>query len=316
VGRGNSRLLLTVAVTGCLALASLSAVSTAGAAVTLGQTGEPNAGCAAYLAQTSTGPAPGYAVPDGYGVITSWSYQGFMFGAGSGKLLVWRPTTVANQYILLRKSAQEDFTAGVVRTFPARIPVAPGDLLGMVNPQSCLVGTGVSQDQVRYVTPASEPADGTPQTLSNLVTGARILVSASVEADSDRDDFGDETQDKCVGTAGSANGCPSKVEIDKVKPKSSKKVKATLTVPGAGTLKVGSASDRSLAAAAAKKTVRAVSQTLTSTRIQQVALTLTLTKSARAKLVRSGKLKLKLKAVYTPPGGAPGSDTAKRKLKS
>jgi len=90
-------------------------------------------------------------------------------------------------------------------------------------------------------------------------------------------------------------------------------VKATATVPGAGTLAVGSASDKALASA---KSLKVAERTLTGTAKQQVKLTLKLTKSAISRLADSGKLKLKVKAVYTPVGGPAGSDVAKKKLKA
>ena len=90
----------------------------------------------------------------------------------------------------------------------------------------------------------------------------------------------------------------------------------TATVPGAGTLKVGSPSDPALASAAAKKSLKAVTKSLTATTKQQLKLTLKLTKSAIGQLDDAGKLKLKVKAVYTPVGGPPGSQTKKAKLKS
>jgi hypothetical protein len=62
--------------------------------------------------------------------------------------------------------------------------------------------------------------------------------------------------------------------------------------------------------------LKAVTQALTSKTTQQVALTLKLTKSAIGKLNDAGKLKLKVKAVYTPVGGPPGSQTKKKKLRS
>jgi hypothetical protein len=139
--------------------------------------------------------------------------------------------------------------------------------------------------------------------------------SGSVEPDSDSDGFGDETQDKCLGTAGTANGCPSAVTIDRLKQKGDTRVKVTATVPGPGTLKVGSASDPALASEAARG-LKAVTQTLSSTSKQQVSLRLKLTKSAIRSLKDAGKLKLKVKAVYTPPGGPAGSQTKKKMLKS
>jgi hypothetical protein len=144
----------------------------------------------------------------------------------------------------------------------------------------------------------------------------RLNAQAVVEPDTDRDVFGDETQDKCVGTPGTANGCPSTVTIDGLKQKGDTKVRVTATVPGAGALKVGAASDPALASAAAKKTLKPKSLNLTAITKQQLTLKLKLTKSAIRKLDDKGKLKLKVKAVYTPSGGPPGSQTKKKKLKS
>ena len=40
-----------------------------------------------------------------------------------------------------------------------------------------------------------------------LLAAYRLNVTARLEADADSDGFGDETQDSCPGTAGSASGC-------------------------------------------------------------------------------------------------------------
>jgi hypothetical protein len=304
--------------TSLVAMAALIATnaSPAGAAVTLGQTGTPTGGCPGsnVSVQSAVGGPPGYTVPPGFGVITSWSFQGDPI-PGSGKLLVWRPTGVASQFIFLRKSATEAFSAGTVATYPVRFPVQPNDLIGMIANRPC-VGLGPPGDLVEVRTLATEPAEGSVVTMNGSVSNQRILIAAQVEVDADHDDFGDETQDKCVGTAGSANGCPSTVTIDKLKQKGDTKVKVTATVPGAGILEVGSPSDPTLASAAAKKSLKAVTKTLTATTKQQLKLTLKLTKSAIGQLEDSGKLKLKVKAVYTPVGGPPGSQTKKSKLKS
>lgn len=290
--------------------------STAGAAVTLGQTGTPTGGCPGsnVLVQSAVGGPPGYTVPPGFGVITSWSFQGDPI-PGSGKLLVWRPTGVASQFILLRKSATEAFSAGTVATFPARFPVQPNDLIGMIADRPCL-GLGPPGDLVEVRTLATEPAEGSVVTMVGSVSNQRILIAAQVEVDADHDDFGDDTQDRCIGAPGAANGCPSTVTIDKLKQKGDTKVKATVTVPGAGALEVGSPSDPALASAAAKKSLKAVSRTLTATTKQKLKLSLKLTKPAIGQLQSTGKLKLKVKAVYTPVGGPAGSQTKKTKLKS
>jgi hypothetical protein len=291
--------------------------STAGAAVTLGQTGTPTLGCPGsnVSVQSAIGGPPGYTVPPGFGVITSWSFQGDPI-PGSGKLLVWRPTGVASQFILLRKSATEAFSAGTVATYPVRFPVKPNDLLGMIANRPC-TGPGPPGDllEVKGFFMQPEPAEGSAVTMDGSANNVRLLIAAQVEADADHDDFGDDSQDKCLGTAGQFNGCPSTVTIDKLKQKGDTKVKVILTVPGAGTLEVGSPSDPALASAAAK-TLKAKSKTLTENSKQQLKLTLKLTKSAIGKLEDAGALKLKVKAVYTPLGGPPGSQTKTKKLRS
>jgi hypothetical protein len=289
--------------------------SNAGAAVTLGQTGTPTGGCPGsnVSVQSSVGGPPGYTVPPGFGVITSWSFQGDPI-PGSGKLLVWRSTGVASQFILLRKSATEAFSPGTVANFPVRFPVQPNDLIGMIANRPC-VGLGPPGDLVEVRTLATEPAEGSVVTMDGSVSNQRILIAAQVEVDTDHDDFGDDTQDRCIGAPGAANGCPSTVTIDKLKQKGDTRVKVTVTVPGAGTLKVGSPSDPALASAAAKS-LKAKSKILTVTSKQQLKLTLKLTRSAIGKLEDAGALKLKVKAVYTPVGGPPGSQTKKKKLRS
>ncbi len=139
----------------------------------------------------------------------------------------------------------------------------------------------------------------------------------SAASDSDHDDYGDETQDKCVGTAGTTNGCPNTLtSASAAQVGKSPRITVTATVPGAGTLKAGDASDASVASASAVK-LTPVTQNLTSTTSQQVPLTLSLTKQAKKKLKKKGKLKVQVKVLYTPPGGTAGAPQALQvKLKS
>jgi hypothetical protein len=197
----------TISVLATLAGVALTATP-AGAAVTLGQAGFPPATCGGnvYLAQTAVAGPPEYAVPPGYGVITSWSAQGAT-APGVGKFLVWRPTGTTNQYILLRKSFTEAFTTGVVRTYPVRFPVEPNDILGLMTNQNCLAG-GSPGDLVQYATIVTDPSEGSLQTLSNVIPGGRIMLSAQVEPDADHDGFGDDTQDQCPTNAAVQTPCP------------------------------------------------------------------------------------------------------------
>jgi hypothetical protein len=203
---------LIVAVTAGSVFATLAAPSAAGAAVSLGQTGAPNQSCGsqAYLIQSATEGDPRYAVPSGpYGVITSWSFQGYSPEPGTGRLFVWRPTAAPNQFIYVDSTGQETFAAGVVRTFATRLAVQVGDVLGMLAPQACLLG-GPGQpagDEVRYFLSATEPLKGSTQTTTALLSGRRILIAANLEPDSDRDGFGDETQDMCPTNATTQGPC-------------------------------------------------------------------------------------------------------------
>jgi len=194
----------------------LAAPSAAGAAVSLGQTGAPIRGCGsgAYLIQSATEEDPRYAVPSGpYGVITSWRFQGYSAGAGpgTGRLFVWRPTAAPNQFIYVDSTRPEIFVGGVVTTFATRLPVQVGDVLGMVAPEPCLLGVPGQPvgDQVRYFLSPTEPPKGSTQTTTGLLSAERILIAANVEPDSDRDGYGDETQDQCPANATIQGPCPS-----------------------------------------------------------------------------------------------------------
>jgi RTX calcium-binding nonapeptide repeat (4 copies) len=216
MGGGDPLTRLIVAVMAGAVFAMLAAPSATGAAVSLGQTGAPNLSCGGqfYLVQSATDEAPRYAVPPGaYGVITSWSVEGNSGeeGPGTGRLFVWRPTTAPNRFIYVDSTGPEIFAAGVVRTFAARIPVQAGDVLGMLAPQPCLLGgPGLPVgDQVRFFGSTTEPMKGSTQTTTELLSGFRILIAANVEPDSDRDGFGDETQDQCPTNSTTQGACPA-----------------------------------------------------------------------------------------------------------
>jgi Ca2+-binding RTX toxin-like protein len=179
--------------------------------VSLGQTGDPNRTCGGqvYLIQSATEGDPRYAVPSGpYGVITSWSFQGDTLGQLTGSLFVWRPTAAPDQFIYVDSTGTETFVGGAVRTFATRLPVQVGDVLGMRAPANCLLG-GPGQpagDEVRFFESQTEPPKGSTQSTTGLLS-ARILVAANVEPDSDRDGFGDETQDQCPTDATTQGPC-------------------------------------------------------------------------------------------------------------
>jgi hypothetical protein len=250
--------------------------------------------------------SPSYTVPAGGGVITSWSHdRGPALPTAQLRLKTFRKTGT-NAYLTVGESNFETLTAAGVNTFPTRVPVQGGDLLGLritTDFISCR-RTGSTGD----LATASGPVQPDPPVGSSVMlgtVGAFLLnLAATVESDADGDAFGDDTQDKCVGTAGTANGCPSTVTIDSIKQKGVKKVRVKVTVPGSGKL------------ALAGKKLKARHTKLTANTKQRLTLALKLTKRARFKLIDAGKVKVKLKATYTPPGGTPGTAKKKKKLRS
>lgn len=92
-----------------------------------------------------------------------------------------------------------------------RLPVRAGDVLALGiaagdNVPYAITG-GSSGACFNPMQP--EPADGSTQPAQTFCSGGEeLLYNGGVEADADGDGFGDETQDRCLGSAGSDGGCP------------------------------------------------------------------------------------------------------------
>jgi hypothetical protein len=284
--------------------ASVAAPASAGAATQIGNTLTPTGTCSAgytWLQSQYSSPADG--------VITRWDYQADASNIPQLKFKVGRLVT-GTTYSIVGESGVVSPVPSTLNHFPVRIPVKAGDLIGFYTVTAGGCDTPNASFTELYAN--ADVAPGAQATFSPL--NYQMDVSASLEPDADHDGYGDETQDKCVGTPGAFNGCPNTVTLNRLRQKGTKaKVKVRATVPGAGTIKAGTPSDPALASASAKS-LRLVSQTLTSTSTQQVVLTLKLTKSAKRKLAARGKLKVKVKVIYTPLGGPSGSQTGKVKL--
>jgi hypothetical protein len=99
---------------------------------------------------------------------------------------------------------------GQIEAFRTRLPVAAGDHLAGDGQSSSAYNCGTNNSSVgmsfaysprlqdNFTGPFSDP----------IGAGCELLANAVIEADGDDDRFGDETQDECVGTPGSVNGCP------------------------------------------------------------------------------------------------------------
>lgn len=91
---------------------------------------------------------------------------------------------------------------GAIEQRPTRISVARGQHLAL-DTVNAAVTYNASGDKFTWV---FTPSLGSAQRASAMPTG-ELLVRASVEADRDRDGFGDETQDKCPSQASTAGEC-------------------------------------------------------------------------------------------------------------
>jgi hypothetical protein len=136
-----------------------------------------------------------YAVPPGYGVITAWSHSTGDTGGGL-TFKVYRPTGSPSQFLVLAANAHT-VSANTVHTFPVRIPVRPGDRIGISTTQvEVAYPTGDPADRDGFFPVTGDPPPGTTATLDGPpFEGYRADVAARVETDFDRDGLGDDTQD-------------------------------------------------------------------------------------------------------------------------
>jgi hypothetical protein len=217
----SPRTRLTIPLLAALAAASallLGAAAPARAATTLGQLDPaalPGNSCAdaSSWAQKSSASTPGYQVPAGNWVVTSWSHKA---NGSSGKelsLRVWRPSGDPNVYTKVGAGVLEVLTAGTVNSFATRIPVTAGDVLGLRvsggGGASCIFNTGAGSDAVRFDSSAgTDPAAGSATTLLGEFGGSRLNLTVQIEPDADGDGYGDETQDLCPSKAAVTTACP------------------------------------------------------------------------------------------------------------
>lgn len=202
-----------------IALTALSAVlfiaPTAGAATTVGSnlsgTADDAFGCNSTCSIVSTAFASGPGASPVDGVVVRWRIKTNGAGGPFG-LRIAKPFT-GDLRIGAGASALEAATVPGVNQFTTRLPIRVGDNIGLT------ITAATEASNVRYkpgiVSPGAnvlyfdpqlpEGGSGTAPTLVNA--DAEVFFNADIEADADRDGFGDETQDRCVGVFGTADGC-------------------------------------------------------------------------------------------------------------
>ena len=202
--RGNTR--GTVAIVVAVVALVLVHAPGAWAATTLGQLFTPTASCSnSARLQVAAPGGSSYEVPSA-GVISSWSFRNGAQPAQGLKFKVARPGG-GTRYTIIGEGAGGPQTANTVTTKPTRVSVKGGDYFGIyVASGQCYLPTSFQFDI--YAKFAGDPALGSTSEDWPYSSYAKIPVQVKLEADGDKDGFGDETQDNCAGTAGTANGCP------------------------------------------------------------------------------------------------------------
>jgi hypothetical protein len=216
--------------------------------------------------------------------ITSWSHQAYSTPDQKIKFRVYRPV----MGLTYRVVAQDvhSLTPDVLNTFPANVPVSPGDILGISNgpdtpTMGCGIGPFTQTDLVSNGTnagPGLLPGDDVTFT---SVGGARLDVSAVVEPTNTFTILG-TTRNKKKGTATLTVDVPNPGELTA----SGNGVKAASTAVTSKSVGPGSA--QLLIKAKGKK---------------------------RKKLNRTGNVKLAPSITYAPTGGSSTTQSTQLKLK-
>jgi Ca2+-binding RTX toxin-like protein len=133
-------------------------------------------------------------------VITSWSTQANANTGKDAELKVFAPTGTPGSYLVRGQEGPHILAAGVLNTFPARIPVEAGNILGLYHStigSACAVN-GVVGDMTSYISvpgATPDPPVGSTYNTNMNDAGLRVNISAQLEPDCDNDGLGDETQD-------------------------------------------------------------------------------------------------------------------------
>jgi Ca2+-binding RTX toxin-like protein len=194
----------------------MSGPALAGAAVTVGQTapGEGDVllvGGPTLCVQDAVAGPPGYTIPAGGGVITSWSVQARAVAGDQAQLKVVNRAS-STSFTVVGQDTNRTLASGVLNEFSTRIAVSGGEILAMWVPGvdgPCMFSSDNEGDLMRYrAEPApEEPGIGNTFATPDFLEARRVNIAVRLEPDADGDGFGDETQDQCLGQAGPNNGC-------------------------------------------------------------------------------------------------------------
>jgi hypothetical protein len=195
-------------------LALLAAAAPATADTTLGQLANATrSDCQTgkvYLQAKSATGLSSYTAPSG-GVITSWS-ETPLHGQAQASLIVAAPSSAPGQYTVVAISPEEQISGESTQTFPVRMPMESGDVLGLYlafGAFSCEFLTPEEKNGDEIELMSGTPKIGWPFVDSEAKFNERLNLTATLEPDADHDGYGDTTQDPCPTDPSTHEACPA-----------------------------------------------------------------------------------------------------------
>jgi len=296
VGYARFRVILGTAIGAAVIVGALAgSIAPAGAASTVGQTFTPATPCGPATFLQTFSPDNQYAAPTA-GVITSWRFQAAS-PAPQVKLKVARANG-GNDFTIAGESELQTLTENTVNSFPVRLSVQAGDVLGIYTATEG-APCGIAPAAPDYLFHAALGSDVPPGPTTTYMgpASAQFPVAASLEPDCDGDGFGDESQDDDLISCEPSN----QFGIGKAqKNKRKGTAKLPVEVPNPGTLELAGKSLKSSSKEAATA--------------GEVKLKIKAKGKKKQKLKRKGKAKVKPEVIYTPTGGAASTKSTKVKL--
>lgn len=221
------------------------------------------------------------------GTITTWRIRTGIT-TGPAALRVVHPLA-GGLYTSGGATAQMTPTADATSTFPAQLPIQQGDLIGIdcCGPGGATFFTTSTPQTMRLEFEPGPLAAG-PGTAPVGSDHFEVLVNADIEP-------------------------TSAFTVTKVRRKKGNAISATVQVPNPGTLVAGDPNDYALGAPGVKALL--LKPGVADVSPGPVTVTTRPTQRARDILARRGRLRVRVKILFTPTHGLPASHTVKVKLK-
>jgi hypothetical protein len=252
------------------------------AAVTIGQSVDgSNSGCDPALdwVQASVASGNNYTAP-GVGTVTSWAMNASEVAGQQLTMKMWRKVGEPATYHAVGHAGPQTLTLGGTNTFPANIPVKPGDILGfhtLTDETRCALNGAPG---ATVLASATDLADGASNPFTLTAPNALLNITANFEFDNSFT-RGKVKRNKNKGTATVTLNLPNPGQ---------------LTGSGGGAKVSGVATtSKAVPPGSAKIVIRAKGK-------------------KKATLNETGKVTVKPKITYTPTGGDPGTRKLKIKL--